>query len=137
VYLEGHCAFFDIYSITYQKKKKKIGPTKVTSINNKRDMLTTPGYLDPTEKPKRKPQLTVAKSILLKASITIKNKKCDKGSPYIKPRELLKKPDILSFTKMKTKTKHNTYQRNTMCYPRASSLPEKHTPSTNKVRTPN
>jgi hypothetical protein len=98
-------------------------------------MLTTPVYLDPTEKPKKKPQLTVAESILLKASIIIKNKKCDKGSPYIKPQELLKKPDILSFTK--TKTKHNTYQRNTMCYPRASSLPEKHTPSTNKVRTLN
>ena len=60
--LIGALHFF-LYIQHYLSKKKK-GPTKVTYANNKCDMLTTPVYLGPTKKPKRKPQLTVAESYL-------------------------------------------------------------------------
>jgi hypothetical protein len=51
----------------------KIGPTKtkVSSANNRCEMLTAPKCQDPTEKPERKSPLTIAESILLKDSITI------------------------------------------------------------------
>jgi hypothetical protein len=60
--------------------------------------------LDPTKKHERNPALIVAESILLKASITITKRKGDKGSPCLKPRELLKKPNRLPFTRTKKHT---------------------------------
>jgi hypothetical protein len=72
-------------------------------------MLTIPKCLDPTEKLEIKPPSTTTKSILLKASITITKRKCDKGSPSLKPWELLKKQDGLSFTKTKKRTKKIQY----------------------------
>jgi hypothetical protein len=47
----------------------------------------------------------VAKIILLKASTTITKRKGDKGSPYLRSRELLKKPNRLPFTKTEKRTK--------------------------------
>jgi hypothetical protein len=98
----------------------KLGPTKnkVSSANNRCEMSTTQECLDPTENPKRRPPLTMAESILLKASITITKRNGDKGSPYLKPRELLKKLDGLPFTKTEKRTEE--IQR----YPRASFLLE-------------
>jgi hypothetical protein len=79
----------------------KLVPIKnlVSSANNRCEMLTTPECLGPIEKLERKPPLTVAESMLLKASITITKRKCDKGSPSFKPRELPKKPNRFPFTK--------------------------------------
>jgi hypothetical protein len=50
-------------------------------------MLTTPECPYPTENPDKKPPLTVAESILLKAFITKINRKGDKGSSYFKPQD--------------------------------------------------
>jgi hypothetical protein len=94
-------------------------------------MLTIPKCLDPTEKLEIKPPSTTTKSILLKASITITKRKCDKGSPSLKPRELLKKQDGLLFTKTKkAPKKYNALSKSVIS-------PQKHTSSTGKVRNPN
>jgi hypothetical protein len=47
-------------------------------------MSTTPECLDPTENPERRPPLTVAESILLKASITITKRNGDKGKGMLR-----------------------------------------------------
>jgi hypothetical protein len=39
-------------------------------------------------------------NILLRASITMINKRGDRGSPCLSPRELLKKPDGVPLTKI-------------------------------------
>jgi len=52
-------------------------------------MLTT-GSLEPIEKPERRPVSTVTESILLKASMTTKNRRGDRGLPCLSPLELLR-----------------------------------------------
>jgi hypothetical protein len=68
-------------------------------------MLRAPTFLDPTEKPENRPPFTIAEIILLNAFIIIMNTKGDKGSPYLKSWELLKKPFRLLFTKTAKCTK--------------------------------
>jgi hypothetical protein len=55
-------------------------------------MLRAPTFLDPTEKLVKRPMFTKVVTILLSISmtITITNNKGDKGSHYLKSREILK-----------------------------------------------
>jgi hypothetical protein len=64
---------------------------KVSFTNRRCEMLSTSKFLDPTEKLERRPPLTKAKSILLKASMTMTNNNEEKRYPCLKPLELLKK----------------------------------------------
>lgn len=48
---------------------------KVSSTNRRLEMLSPPPFLDPTEKPDKKPPFIVAVIILLNASITRTNNK--------------------------------------------------------------
>jgi hypothetical protein len=62
------------------------------SYENKRwEMLKAPTFLDPTEKPDKRPTFTIAKIILLNAFITITNSIGDQGSSYLNLQELLRK----------------------------------------------
>jgi hypothetical protein len=79
--------------------------TKVSSVNNKREIFTTSESLDPIEKLEIRPQSIVAVIILLKPFMTTTNRREDKGSPCLNPRELLKKLDRVPLTKMERHTK--------------------------------
>jgi hypothetical protein len=67
--------------------------------------MLTPGSLEPTKKHERRPLSTVAKNILLKGSMTTTNRRGDKGSSCLGPRELLKKPNREPLTKTENHTK--------------------------------
>jgi hypothetical protein len=49
---------------------------------------------------KKKKKKIETVNILLRASITMINKRGDRGSPCLSPRELLKKPDGVPLTKI-------------------------------------
>jgi hypothetical protein len=86
----------------------RVSLTKDQSIIREHEMLTT-GSLEPTEKPERRPLSTVTENILLKASMTTTNKRGDRGSPYLSPLELLKKPDGEPLTKIEKRTEEIQY----------------------------
>jgi hypothetical protein len=71
----------------------------VLSTNNRGEKLSAVAFLFSIEKPNRKPRFFVATIILLKASIMMTNGKGDKGSPYFRPRKLLKNLVRVPFTK--------------------------------------
>lgn len=64
-------------------------------MNNRCEIETGPLLPFPTTKPKRSPPYTALEIILLRTSITIIKSKGNKGSPYLKPLVLAKKPEEL------------------------------------------
>jgi hypothetical protein len=70
----------------------KIKNKKKSKENRRWEIWSAPTFLDPTKKPERRIPYTAADSILLRASLTITNTKEDKGSPCLKPQELLNSP---------------------------------------------
>jgi hypothetical protein len=81
----------------------------MSCANKRYEILTIP---DPTKRPERKPSSTVAEINLLKSSITITNRKDDKESPCLKPRELLKKPECHSLKRKSAMKKYNALSKN-------------------------
>jgi len=73
--------------------------TKVSSTNNIWEMSTVSELLELIEKPDRRPMWIKALINLLRASITMTNKRGNRGSRCLIPWELLKKPDRVPFTK--------------------------------------
>jgi len=63
--------------------------TKTQNIIGKQKMQKKAAL--PTLKPSNKPPLTAAEIKWLKASITNTNNRVDRASPFLNPRELLKK----------------------------------------------
>jgi hypothetical protein len=68
------------------------------------ETLKAPSFLDPTKKLDKRPPIIIPEMILLNAPITITNNKGNKGSPFLKPQELLKKFIGVLFTNIKTHT---------------------------------
>jgi hypothetical protein len=67
-------------------------------------MLIRSPLLDSIVKPDRKPPTSKAEIILFNASITITKRKGDNGSLCLMPRELLKMPNKVPFTKTEKHT---------------------------------
>jgi len=84
-------------------------------------MLSSPTFLDPREKPDKKPPFIVVEITFLNASITMTNNKGNKGSPCLKPQELLKKSVGVSLTKIEKRTKKIQWLSNYTISPQNST----------------